>query len=199
MSGDPFDAVIAARGLAVAPAVRAFHAGEGVHEGRAEITRGRHVLVRLGLWLAGMPPEGRDVPVRVRVTGDRAGSVWRRDFGGHVTVSRLRHDRSSGHVEERFGPVRLALSVTAEGGALVVGVAGMSVLGLPVPKGLRPVSGTREFEDEDGRFRFDVGARIPWLGPVIRYEGWLEPAPQARFSGSPAIPPRSSRSAGSPR
>lgn len=132
--------------------------------------------MRLGLWLAGMPPSG-EVPVRVRVTAGAEGAVWRRDFGGHVTVSRLRYDRPSGQVEERFGPVRLGLSVAAEGGALLVGVAGMSVLGVPMPKGLRPVSETREFEDGAGRFCFDVAARIPWLGPVIRYQGWLAPVP----------------------
>ena len=34
----------------------------------------------------------------------------------------------------------------------------------------------REFEPEEGRYGFDVEARLPLVGRVIRYQGWLEPA-----------------------
>ena len=178
MSGDPFWHAIRAQGLEMPPVVDGFHAGQGEKRycGQASITRGRNPLVRLALWLAGMPRAGADVPVRMRLVIGPEGADWVRDFGGHTTRSRLSLTRD-GHVVERFGPFRIAMAVRAERGGLRMDIAGMRAFGVPVPGALRPVSQTREYVGEDGRFRFDVGAAVPGLGPVIRYAGWLEQEP----------------------
>ena len=176
MGGDPFWRAIEAGGLNVPEGVAAFHRGLGVrrYAGQCEITRGRGVLVRLGLGLAGFPPAGSGVPVRLMLDVRDDGAVWVRDFGGHVTRSRLSWDVRRGRVMERFGPFRVAMVPELEGDVLHMRIAGLSVLGVPVPRWLVPASETREFVDEAGRFRFEVAARVPVLGLLIRYAGWVE-------------------------
>ena len=49
----------------------------------------------------------------------------------------------------------------------------MSVLGLSLPRALCGTvlsrSGAR-----DGRYAFDIDARLPWIGRLVAYRGWLE-------------------------
>ena len=42
-----------------------------------------------------------------------------------------------------------------------------------MPRWLGPRIAAREWVEED-RFRFDVGVRMPLIGAVVRYTGWLE-------------------------
>ncbi|MEO3415700.1 DUF4166 domain-containing protein [Roseovarius sp. CAU 1744] len=175
MTGDPFWQVIDAQQLDVAPAVLSFHAGRGtcIYSGRCDITRGRHPLVRLGLWVAGFPRDGCNLPTRVTTKTQECHSIWERDFGGHVTRSRLTCNPSRTRVIEAFGPFSLTLSLRAENGQLHISVESMRIFRLPVPTPLVPVSTTTEAEGADGRFLFDVAGRIPGIGPLIRYRGDL--------------------------
>ncbi|MEM7731307.1 MAG: DUF4166 domain-containing protein, partial [Pseudomonadota bacterium] len=54
-------------------------------------------------------------------------------------------------------------------------IAGFSFFGIPLPRWCHPISETREFEDDQGRFCFDVSGRMPVLGLIIRYVGYLTP------------------------
>lgn len=177
MSGDAFWQVIAAQGLAVPEAVLALHAGQGTkqYEGRCDITRGTGLLARIVLRLAGFPPAGQRVPVRLTITTSGDHGAWVRDFGGHVTRSHLSCNSAKDRVIERFGPIRLMLSLRATEGRLHISVAGMRFFGLPVPKALLPVSDTVEGSGPNGVFQFDVAARAPGAGFLIRYTGELHP------------------------
>ena len=46
---------------------------------------------------------------------------------------------------------------------------------MPLPRFLAPKSVTREYEDAEGRFRFDVRLTIPVLGLLAHYQGFLKP------------------------
>jgi hypothetical protein len=50
-----------------------------------------------------------------------------------------------------------------------------SLLGLRLPRFLAPRIAAREWEDEDGRFRFDVRLGFPLAGEIVHYAGWLRP------------------------
>lgn len=175
--GDPFWRVITGRGLDVPPAVMALHQGMGERrfEGRADVTRGSNPLVRVALWAAGFPPKGRDVPLVVTIQVQEHHAAWERDFDGHTLRSKLWYDARRGAVAEKLGPFRLIMEVHAEAGALRVDVAGFSFLGVPLPRWMHPISETREAEDSEGRFTFDVSGRMPGLGLIIRYKGYLRP------------------------
>ena len=176
MSGDPFWRAISAQGLDVPGVVLALHAGEGYkhYAGHCDIAQGSGVLARLALWLAGFPPAGKGVATRLTIRTEGQESIWERDFGGHITRSRLSFDAAACRVIERFGPIRLALTLTAHEGQLHIAVTSMRLFELPVPKPLLPVSATTESEGCDGRFRFNVEASAPLAGFLIRYTGELQ-------------------------
>ncbi|WP_238367036.1 DUF4166 domain-containing protein [Mesobacterium pallidum] len=164
--GDPFAHACAARGVAMPPVLRDFHGAPGIWAGQAEVTHGRGPLVRLAPRLGGFPPPGT---CAVRV--DTAPHGWTRDFGGHLTRSRLSFDAETGEIVERFGPFAIRMTPQASPDGIDLAITGLRLFGLPLP---RPRSATRERAETATRLRFDVSATAPVLGLIIRYKGWLE-------------------------
>jgi hypothetical protein len=146
-----------------------------VWAGRADVERGRSVASRMVATLFGLPPAGRGQALRVTFEPRGDKEVWCRAFGPAVFRS-VQYERA-GLLRERVGPSTFifALDVSAEGMALVL--KGVRCLGVPLPRLLAP--GVRTFESErDGRYHFEVEAKLPLLGPIVRYSGWLERAGQ---------------------
>ncbi len=54
-------------------------------------------------------------------------------------------------------------------------VIGWQVGRIKLPLFLAPKSETREFVGDDGRFHFDVAIRVPLVGLLAHYRGWLVP------------------------
>jgi hypothetical protein len=144
-------------------------------EGRAEVRRGRGLLVGLVAALFGFPRAGTDVPVTVDLTPVAGREVWRRTFAGRSFRSVQRQSGTPGVIAERFGPFVFRLGLVLDGGRLRLEPRGWSMLGLPLPAGLSPFGDSHEGA-EDGRFRFHVEIRLPVIGLVVSYRGWLEPA-----------------------
>lgn len=175
---DPVARVARATGLTLPPAVAALHEADGQasFSGRCAVTRGPTWLARLALWLGGFPRAASDLPVTLLIQpGPDGGCTWRRDFGGHVTRSHLSVSGDGRAVIERFGPVRLRMSLWMQDGRLHYGIDRMHVLGLPMPRWLTPRSETSECQTEAGDFGFDVSASLPVVGLLIRYRGQLRP------------------------
>ena len=175
MSGDPFHLAAQAAGLALPPAVAAFHRGSGtrIWHGEAEVETGRNPVSRLVARMAGFPARAGRATIRVTTETAAGRSRWARDFQGHVTRSALQRGTDRTRVIERMGLVTLTLALRATAGRLHIDVAGIAVLGVPLPRFLCPISETIEYQDAQGRFAFDVSARLPMLGRLIRYHGHL--------------------------
>lgn len=156
------------------PSVRALHDGSGRWQGEATVERGRGRLSRLCAWLTRLPPAGAH-PVVVEIVAGHGGERWTRRYGAaHAMPSRLWIAR--GALCERLGPVTLRYRMTVENDAIVWRVAGIRILGLlPLPASAFAGVEARE-SGEDGRYRFDVRARLPGIGLLVHYRGWLEPA-----------------------
>lgn len=166
---DPFARAAAARGVTLAPALAAFHGAPGIWRGQADVTHGRGPLIRLALRLGGFPPPGT---CAVRLETRRDPDTWTRDFGGHVTRSRLSHDARRAEIIECFGPFAIRMAPKpAPGGGMDLAITGLSLLGLPLPA---PRSATSEGAETAQRMTFDVAASLPFLGLLIRYKGYLE-------------------------
>jgi len=79
---------------------------------------------------------------------------------------------------ERFGrfKVGLALVITKDknGNTLHFIPRRCTLFGLPFPKFLLPTGESYEME-KDGRFHFNVTIKLPILGLMAAYKGWLEP------------------------
>lgn len=169
-----FPAVVGDAFASLPAAVRALHDGSGRWIGEATVERGRGLLSRLCAWATRLPPEGAH-PVVVEIVAAHDGERWTRRYGSaHAMPSRLW--RARGVLCERLGPVTLRYRMTVENGALVWRVIGIRVLGLlPLPARWFTGVAPRESE-EDGRYRFDVRARLPGVGLLVHYRGWLERA-----------------------
>lgn len=146
--------------------------------GAADVTRGTGPLARLAGALAGFPPEGRGVPVDVIMRRTEAGETWTRRFGGRQFRSHLGRKAGdpAGMVRERFGAMEFSIPLALEGGRLAFPVARGRIFSVPLPGFLLPVSETYESVTEDGSCRFDVSIRLPMIGLVAHYRGWLKPA-----------------------
>ncbi|MGL4310575.1 MAG: DUF4166 domain-containing protein [Paracoccaceae bacterium] len=152
-------------------------------QGRASIDRGAGLLSRFVGWLMRFPKSAPDISVAVTMQrrGDavqNATETWLRDFGGQRFRSVLRGGRNGRGVRERFGILSFDIALAVRGDRLAYPVTGGRVLGLPLPRVLLPVSETTEHVDERGRACFDVALSHPLTGPIVRYRGWLEPAPR---------------------
>ena len=164
-------------------AVRQFHATDSapVWVGEAEVQTGENVISKVIARLFGFPEAGKKIPLTVTVERQSSGSppdsfpeTWTRNFNGRSFSSKLT-SHQNGVFTESFGPFTFVLGVSANSEGLVMPILSWKFLFLPLPKILAPQSETREYEDEAGRFRFDVRLVLPILGPFARYRGWLKP------------------------
>lgn len=160
--------------------LQALHDVSHVHHwrGEADVSRGGGLLARLAGALAGFPPEGRGVPVEVTMQHTEDGETWIRRVGKREFRSHLSHRKGDGPgiVHERFGLMRFRIPLERDGGRLAFPVSAGRVMGTPLPRFLLPVSETHESVAEDGSCRFDVSIRLPMIGLVAHYRGWLRPA-----------------------
>ena len=170
-------------------AVRALHAsvGDGAFRGRAEVLRGRGILVALVALLFRLPPAMAGGPIRVALEPDHdaAAERWTRCFPSRCFSSRMRlaGPEGSGRLRERFGPFSMDLAVEAHAAGLDMAVTGWRLGTLPLPRLLRPTTRASERIDAGGRFRFDVALFLPLIGLLVHYRGWLVPDDERRGEG----------------
>ncbi|OBU65614.1 hypothetical protein A9K58_13535 [Stenotrophomonas maltophilia] len=143
------------------------------YAGLARIERGRHWLVPLLAALARLPERGAAVPTEVAFSVHGQGERWARRFGPWPMVSRLW--AQDGHLCEQLGAVRFAFDLQAREGGIDWSVRRVRAFGL-IPLPARWFGGVRCREAWQGeRYTFLVDVTLPWVGALIRYEGWLEP------------------------
>ena len=160
--------------------VRAMHSltGRMTATGMATVERGTGLLAHLVARMFGFPPPGADIPVSVTFEARDGAEVWHRDFAGtsFASVQNQGSGRSAWLVDERFGPFTFGLALVLDEGRLRLVVRRWRILGLPLPLRMAP-SGNSYEAAEDGRFRFHVEIAHPLTGLIVRYHGWLVPAP----------------------
>lgn len=156
--------------------VQAIHAfGADAHAaGRGEVRRGHDPIARLLGWAFRFPPAQKNVPVTVIFGVDRAGEIWRRDFGGHCFRSRLatREKGSRTILTETFWPLTFDFDLHGHDAGLDMDIRAWRLLGLPLPKFLAPRISAME-RVADGHFTFDVRIALPWGPLIVHYAGWL--------------------------
>jgi hypothetical protein len=163
---------------ALPPAVRAMHDlnGEAGAAGEGIVVRGKGLLARLIAAVMRFPPAGA-WPLRLAFVEREGVETWTRDFGGHRFASVLGTARG-GLIEERFGPMRFHFDLPAGPGGLEMHLRRWSAFRIAMPRFLAPRIAAREWQDEQGRFRFDVAVALPLVGEVVAYQGWLKPIEQ---------------------
>ena len=169
--------------------VRAMHDIAGVRRatGRCAVVRGKSLVARLLCSLARLPGSTADTAVTVEIATAGTGEIWCRRFGRHRLTTRLDRGPKEGFVRERLGPVTMTMCLRANDGGLSMRSAGMAIFGVALPKPLRLAVRASE-RAADGRFHFDVVMRLPLVGGLIAYRGWLMPDPQPPAAAA-ATPP----------
>lgn len=154
------------------PAVRDMHilAGAGLAEGRATVTRGTNPFARIVAKIMGFPPAGEDVPVTVRFVERDGWETWVRQFGASRFSSEL--SQLGDLMVERFGVLRFGFELRGAPEGLSMHLRRWWFGPIPMPLPLGPKGVARETE-RDGRFHFDVPIALPFVGPVVTYQGWL--------------------------
>lgn len=114
----------------------------------------------------------RGAPIQVEMDAQGATETWRRSFNGSPMRSRLRFD--SGLLQDKTGPARFRFRLFRIGKELHWVAEQAKVFGLfPMPERWLDGVRCREFA-EDGRYHFEVEARLPIFGKMLSYTGWLE-------------------------
>jgi hypothetical protein len=146
--------------------------------GRATVTRSPGRLANLVARLFSFPEQGADIPVTVTFLTDATGvETWGRNFAGRLMVSTQEpgRGRNAHLITERFGPFAFGLAMVTQGPKLRVIPRRWTLFGLPLPRALMPRGDSYETEQAD-KFRFHVEIALPLIGPVVTYDGWLDPA-----------------------
>lgn len=143
-------------------------------EGLATIERGHNLVARAIAAAVGFPPAGEDVPMKVLFTLRDGREIWRRTFADHSFTS-TQEERCGSFDRlmcEWFGPFAFGIAFKREADRLRLVIRRWSVFGIPLPHALAPFGSAYECA-EDGRFHFHVEIRLPLIGLIVGYRGWL--------------------------
>ena len=146
-----------------------------VWTGQCQVARGAGLVARLAGWIGGLPPatEGMREGFRFEVRPEGDGEIWTRGFGG-MAPFKTRQWAAGALLCERAGPMTMVFALLANGAGLRLELERCFVLGVPLPRVLHPRLEAVETE-VDGAFQFDVSARFPTGGLLVRYRGKLMP------------------------
>ena len=173
---------------ALPTAVQAMHGAAPTLRARgiADVAGAGHFAARCLRRLLGLPPPGAQQALTLTIERHGTREIWTRRFTGRRMQSMLDRRPGSSLLYERLGPATLGFALRRDGDAIDWQLRSLHMLGMPLPRALRGLvisrSGTR-----DGRYHFSVDVRLPMLGQLIAYEGWLEPSTDATEHPSPVI------------
>jgi len=156
--------------------------------GRCDVDRSGNPLALLIRALFRMPRAGRDLPVTVRFTQRGGTEHWERDFSGRVMRSRLSRARIPGEITESFGAFVFTIRLRWDGTRLHYQMVKGKLFGIRLPRALLPRVAAFE-QVVDDRFRFDVSLRVPLVGLLAHYRGWLVPEEMAAVAVQAPDPP----------
>jgi hypothetical protein len=144
--------------------------------GMADVAGASHLSARCARRLLGLPPPGLQQALALTIERHGTREVWTRRFTGRHMQSVLDRRVDSPLLYERLGPATLGFALRRDGDAIDWQLRSLQVFGVPMPRVLRgrvlSRSGVR-----DGCYHFSVDVRLPVLGQLIAYEGWLEVLP----------------------
>lgn len=158
---------------ALAEPVRRMH-GDAPHlhaRGEADVGGATNITARLLRRTVGLPAPGTRRPLEFSIDRNGQREIWRRDFSGSVMRSVL--DPVGSQLRERLGPMTFRFTLCRDGDAVDWQLRSVRCLGIPLP---RRISGNVLSHSgcRDGRYAFEVDVRMPLVGTLISYRGWLE-------------------------
>ena len=172
-----FPALLGEQWHALAAPVRRMH-GDATRVralGAADVAGAAHLPARLLRRMLGLPEPGPAQALEVVIERHAGHETWTRRFAHGRMRSRLTCGPRGDRLHERLGPVTLQFALCRAGDAIDWQLRGGHLLGLPLPRAWFGAVYSRSGAQQE-RYAFQIDTRLPLLGQLIAYRGWLEPA-----------------------
>nr|WP_266169263.1 DUF4166 domain-containing protein [Dyella subtropica] len=141
--------------------------------GMAQVEGASHFPAKLLRRLLGLPEPGKDQPLELTIEREGGRETWTRLFENGQMRSTLERSADGKHLREQLGPMALYFTLSRDGETIDWQLKRGRFLGLPVPRALLGSVLSRSTA-EHGRYVFHIDTRLPLLGQLIAYRGWLE-------------------------
>lgn len=171
-----FRGLLGSRWEALPSRVRLLHK-EGalvVARGRTDVRGGHRRLPCALRACLNMPAPVADAPLEVEIRRKGQEETWTRRFPDALLQSRLKpSSRWPDAFEEQLGAARITFTFAIKDGQLRWVTREVRLLALRLP--LRWFHGIdARCSEREGRYRFDISVRLPFVGLLVAYAGWLE-------------------------
>jgi hypothetical protein len=163
--------------LAVAENIRRAHSVGGELNGVFRIAYGTGLAAKQLVRWADLPRAAAAADTRLKIFSEAAGERWERRFDGKVFMTRQWKGKD-GFLVERFGEWELSFKLRVEGGNLFYDQSGarlcVGALRIPMPRVCAPHVVAKEMPDGAVRVLVSVMVRLPMVGQLISYDGYLD-------------------------
>jgi len=141
--------------------------------GTADVEGATNLPIRWLRYLLGLPEPGLQQPLEVTIERRGTREIWTRRFASKQMRSVLDRVPNSLLLSERLGPITLRFELLRDGEIVDWQLRGARMFGLPLPRALFGEVLSRSGV-QDGRYAFQIDTRLPLLGRLVAYRGWLE-------------------------
>lgn len=177
MTSDPalFPALLGERWHQLAMPVQQMH-GNAPHvlaRGAADVEGATNLPVRWLRCLLGLPEPGLQQLLEVTIERRGTREIWTRRFASKQMRSVLDRVTNSPLLSERLGPITLHFELLRDDKFIDWQLRSAHMFGLPLPRALFGNVLSRSGA-QDGRYAFHIDTRLPLLGRLVAYRGWLE-------------------------
>jgi len=170
-----FPALLGERWHQLATPVQQMH-GNAPHvlaRGAADVEGATNLPIRWLRHLLGLPEPGLQQPLEVTIERRGTREIWTRRFAGKQMRSVLDRVTNSPLLSERLGPITLCFELLRDDKTIDWQLRSARMFGLPLPSVVFGEVLSRSGA-QDGRYAFHIDTRLPLLGRLVAYRGWLE-------------------------
>ena len=140
------------------------------YEGKITAKRGGNFFCKILATLCFLPRSGEILPLRVTFVQEGDVEKWIREFGTQKFTTIQMQDGNK--ICEKLGPIKLLFTWSASTDALTLVLSRLLLFGVPFPRLLLPKIQAHETEN-DNAFALYLQVKLPYLGLLIEYSGWL--------------------------
>jgi hypothetical protein len=146
--------------------------------GLADVEGDTNLIVSTLRRLLGLPSPGMQQALEFFIDRRNGQETWTRRFARGEMCSVLGSDANALYLLERLGPATLRFALHHDASGIDWDLLRVSVLGIPMPRACFGQVLSRS-SAHDGRYAFHIDTRLPWVGRLVAYRGWLEIVPDA--------------------
>ncbi|TPG11553.1 DUF4166 domain-containing protein [Rhodanobacter glycinis] len=141
--------------------------------GAVDVEGATNLPIRWLRHLLGLPEPGLQQPLEVTIERRDTCEIWTRRFASKQMRSVLDRVTNSPLLSERLGPITLHFELLRDDTVIDWQLRSVRMFGLRLPRALFGNVLSRSGAQDD-RYAFHIDTRLPLLGRLVAYRGWLE-------------------------